>query len=73
MRQSGGLHCSEIYKREVNLWTIYTTTFSDEEMIQMKVVDLEKLHNFVVDNFFIWSHLFKENYIWISQIWNLNF
>ena len=43
------------------------------ETAKMKVVDLEKLWNFVVDNFFIWNHLVKENYIWISQIWNSKF
>jgi phenylacetate-coenzyme A ligase PaaK-like adenylate-forming protein len=59
--------------RDVNLWTMYTTTLSDEEMTIIKVADLEKLHNFVVDNFFIWSHLFKENYVWISRIRNLDF
>jgi hypothetical protein len=52
---------------------MYTTTLLDEEIMKMKVVDLEKLHNFVVDIFFIWSHLFKENYVWISRIWNLDF
>ena len=30
---------------------------SDEETTNMEVVDLEKLCNFVVDNFFIWIHL----------------
>ena len=34
---------------------------------KIKVVDFKKLYNFVVDNFFIWNHLFKENYIWISK------
>jgi hypothetical protein len=43
------------------------------ETTKMKVVDLEKLCNFVVENFFIWIHLFKENYVWISRILNLNF
>jgi hypothetical protein len=37
-------------------------------MTKLKVVDLEKLHNFVVDNFLIWSHPFKENYVLISRI-----
>jgi hypothetical protein len=32
---------------------MYTTTLLDEEIMKMKVVDLEKLHNFVVDIFFI--------------------
>jgi hypothetical protein len=40
-----------LYKGDVNLCTMYTTTLSDEEMIKIKVVDIEKLHNFVVDNF----------------------
>ena len=31
------------------------------------------LWNFVVDKFFIWNLLVVENYVWISQIWNLNF
>jgi hypothetical protein len=46
---------------------------SNGEMTKKKVVDLEKLCNFVVDNFFIWNYLVKENYVSISEIWNLNF
>jgi hypothetical protein len=30
-----------------------------------KVVNLEKLCNFIVENFFIWNHLSNENYVWI--------
>jgi len=45
----------------------------DGETTEMKVIDLEKLYNFVVDNFFVWDHFVKENYVWTSQIWNLNF
>jgi hypothetical protein len=37
-------------------------------MTKIKVVDLDKLKNFVVDNFFIWNYLVNVNYIWISQI-----
>jgi len=37
-----------------------------EKTVKKKVVDLEKLWNFVVDNFFIWHHLVVENYVWIS-------
>jgi hypothetical protein len=32
---------------------MYTTTLFDEEMIKMKDIDLKKLRNFLVDNFFI--------------------
>jgi hypothetical protein len=32
---------------------MYTTTLSDEEITKIKVVYLEKLHNFVVDIFLI--------------------
>jgi len=41
---------------------------SFEKTVKIKVVDLEKLWNFVVDKFFIWSILIVENYVWISQI-----
>ena len=46
---------------------------SDGETAKTKVVDLKKLYNFVVDYFFIWIHLVKEKYVWISHILNLNF
>ena len=39
----------------------------------MKIVDLQKLWNYVVDNFLIWNYLIMQNYVWISQIWNSNF
>ena len=39
----------------------------------MKIVDLQKLWNYVVDNFLIWNHLIMQNYVWISKIWNSNF
>jgi len=44
---------------------------SNGETYKMKVVDLEKLWNFVVDNFLIWNNLVKENYTQISK--NLKF
>ena len=39
-------------------------------MTKIEVVDLEKLWNSVVDNFLIGNNLVKENYVWISKIWN---
>jgi len=43
----------------------------DGEATKTKVIDLEKLCNFVVDNFFIWNHLCNENYVWFLKfkIW----
>ncbi len=29
-------------------------------MIRTKVIDLDKLYNFVLDNFFIWNHFLSE-------------
>jgi hypothetical protein len=43
-------------------------TTSDGKTINMKVVDLKKLWNFVVDDVFIWNHLVNVKYIWIPQI-----
>jgi hypothetical protein len=37
---------------------------SDGETPKTKVVDLEKLCNFIVDNFFIWNHLLLQNVVW---------
>jgi len=34
---------------------------ADEETIKPNVVDLEKLYNFVVENFFIWNYLSIKN------------
>jgi len=45
----------------------------DGQTIKTKGVDLEELYNFIVNNFFISNHLFKENYVWISHISNSKF
>ena len=42
-----------------------------EKITKTKVINLEKLYNFVVDNFFIWNHLCLKNYIWISHIFEI--
>jgi hypothetical protein len=46
---------------------------TDGQTAKTKVVDVKKLWNCVVDNFFIWNHLIMKNYIWIYQILNSNF
>jgi len=33
----------------------------------MKIIDLEKLWNFIV-NFVIWVHIVMQNYVWILEI-----
>ena len=40
---------------------IVTTTISDEQMTKIKVVDLQKLYNFVVENISIWINLLLQN------------
>jgi hypothetical protein len=39
--------------RDVDFVNNVTIALSNEEMTKTKVVDLEKLYNFVVENFFI--------------------
>lgn len=39
-------------KRDVNFVNNITTTLSDEEMIKIKVVDLDDFYNFYVHDFF---------------------
>jgi hypothetical protein len=47
----------------VNLWTMYSTTLSDEQMTNTKVVDLDGFYNFYVDDFFSWNHLLFQNVV----------
>ena len=47
---------------------------SDEQMTTKKVVDIEKLYNFVVEHFLIWIKFANEKYVWSFElIWNLIF
>ena len=55
----------------LKIWNFRTT--SNGETFKIEVVDLEKLWNFVVYNFFIWNHIVNEIQIWISEIWNSKF
>jgi hypothetical protein len=36
-------------------------------MTKIKVVNLDKLYNFVVDNFSIWNHLLPEKLFWLIK------
>jgi hypothetical protein len=40
-------------------------------MTKTKVVDLKKLYDFLIDNFFIWNHLYMENtfVLFTFEIW----
>ena len=41
-----------------------TTTLLDEEMIKIKVVDLDKFYHFYVDDFFSSNQLVFQNDVW---------
>ena len=43
----------ETYERDVDFLKNVTFTLSNEEMDKIKDVDLKKLYNFIVENFFI--------------------
>ncbi len=55
------------------LWTILQITLSDEEMTQIKFIDLDELYLFVIDDFFSWSRSLIKNSIWNSQTLNFKF
>ena len=42
-------------------------------MTKIKVIDLDELYNFVVDDFFSWSRSLIKNSIWRSQTLNFKF
>ena len=48
-----------------------TITLSEEEMTKIKVIDIDELYNFVVDDFFSLNHSVFENVVWICH--NLKF
>jgi hypothetical protein len=33
----------------------------------MKVIGIEELWNFVVDNVLVWNNIFMQNYVWILK------
>jgi hypothetical protein len=39
----------------------------DGELTKIKVLDLDEIYNFIVDDFFIWNHLLAQNSIRISK------
>ena len=42
-------------------------------MTIIKVVDLDEIYKFVVDDFFIWNHLWSQILFEFLVFWNLNF
>ena len=51
------------YEWHVDWWTMFSNTLLNEEMIKIKVVDLDELYNFGIHHFFIWNHLMVENLV----------
>ena len=51
------------YTRDIDFWTMFTITLSNEEITKIKVVDLDELYNFGIHHFFSWNHLMVENLI----------
>ena len=43
----------KLYEGDVDFVNNITVALSNEEITKIKVIDLEKLYNFVVENFFI--------------------
>jgi hypothetical protein len=54
----------KLYERYIKFVKNVTTTISDEQMTKIEVVHLQKLHNFVVEQFLIRIIFVNEKYIW---------
>jgi hypothetical protein len=54
----------KLYERYIKFVRNVTTTISDEQMTKIEVVHLQKLHNFVVEQFLIPIIFVNEKYIW---------
>ncbi len=57
----------------MNFLNNVTITLSDKEMTKIKVIDLDELYNFVIDDFFSWKHLVFENVVWSCHIFKFKF
>jgi hypothetical protein len=53
---------------DVDFMNNVTIALSNEEMTKIKFIDLKKLYNFVVENFFIWINLLLQNVLWSSSL-----
>ncbi len=55
------------------LWTLLQITLSDEQITKIKVIDIDELYNFVVDEFFSWNYLVFENVVWSCHNFKFKF
>jgi hypothetical protein len=53
------------------IWILKTTL--NGKITNRKVVGLEKLWNFVVDNVLVWIYLVMQNYVWVLNFEFLNY
>jgi hypothetical protein len=51
--------------KKFKIWIL--KTISKEKTTNMKVVGIEELWNFVVDNVLVWNHLVMQNYVLILK------
>jgi hypothetical protein len=51
--------------KKLKIWILKTT--SKEKTTNMKVIGIEELWNFVVDNVLVWNNIFMQNYVWILK------
>jgi hypothetical protein len=58
----------KLYERCVTFVNNIITTLSDEEMTNIKVVDLDEWYNFGIHHFFSWNHFRFQNLIRSSHI-----
>ena len=61
--------CSKLSNFEIKILNYKKIWRND----QIKVVHLDELQNFFVDNFSIWNHLLFQNFIWSSYILKFKF
>ena len=51
------------------LWMMLQITLLDEKMTQIKVIDLDELYHFVVDDFFSWNRSLIQNLFEVLKLW----
>ena len=61
------------YEWYMGLWTMFTNTLLNKEMIKIKVVDNDEFYNIYIYNFFSWNHLVFQNLVWSCHFLKFKF
>ena len=63
--------CLKLSYLQIQIQTIKKMLY--RKMTKIKIIDIDNLYNFIVDNFFSWNHLVFKNIVWSCYIFKFKF